>query len=59
MTSQSNRRSSSFPEKPWSKSPRPYAVDRLQRDIERFHRLNDNKNTIEASKKMLKNGLLG
>lgn len=38
---------------------RPYAVDRLQRDIERFYRLNDSKNALDAAKKMLKNGLLG
>jgi tetratricopeptide (TPR) repeat protein len=58
VASQSTRRSSSFPEKPWSKSMRPYALDRLQRDIERFYRLNEYKNTIDASKKMLKNGVL-
>ena len=51
--------SSSFPIRTWSKGMRPYALDRLQRDIERFHRLNDGRNAVEASKKMLKNGLLG
>jgi hypothetical protein len=38
---------------------RPYSLDRLQRDIERYQRLNDFKNATEASKKMLKNGVLG
>ena len=38
---------------------RPYSLDRLQRDIERFYRTGDGQNTLDASKKMLKNGLLG
>jgi len=59
VTLQSNRRLSSFHEKPWSKSARPWALDKLQRDIERFHRLSDYRNAIEASKKMLRNGVLG
>jgi len=45
-------------DKPWTKSARPWALDRLQRDIERFHRLNDHVSALEASKKMLKNGFL-
>ncbi|CAF1273581.1 unnamed protein product [Adineta ricciae] len=56
--SQSNHHSSSLSDKPWSKLSRPYELDRLQRDIERFNRLNDNRNALEAAKKMLKNGLL-
>jgi hypothetical protein len=56
---QSNRSSSSSHEKLWSRSSRPWALDKLQRDIERFNRLNDFKNAIEASKKILKNGVLG
>ncbi|CAF1187969.1 unnamed protein product [Adineta steineri] len=55
---QSNNRPSTLHEKTWSKSSRPWALDKLQRDIERFNRLNDFKNAVEASKKMLKNGVL-
>lgn len=45
-------------EKPWSKSARPWALDKLQRDIDRFNRLSEFRNSIETSKKMLKNGVL-
>lgn len=43
----------------WTKSYRPWSLDKLQRDIDRFNRLSELKNAIEASKKMLKNGVLG
>ena len=57
--SQYNRRSSSLSDKPWSKQSRPCALDRLQRDIERFNRLNHTRNALEAANKMLKNALPG
>jgi hypothetical protein len=56
---QYSRHSSSYSERPWSQSSRPYSLDSLQRDIERCKRYDDFQNTIETSKKMLKNGLLG
>jgi hypothetical protein len=56
---QSNHHSSSYYDKPWSKSARPWSLDKLQRDIERFNRLSDFRNAVEASKKMLRNGVLG
>jgi tetratricopeptide (TPR) repeat protein len=45
-------------DRPWSKSSRPWSLDKIQRDIERFNRYNDYKNAIEVSKKMLQNGVL-
>jgi hypothetical protein len=45
-------------DRPWSKSSRPWSLDKIQRDIERFNRYNDYKNAIEVSKKMLQNGIL-
>ena len=56
---QSRSNPSSYHDKPWSRSTRPWSLDKLQREIERFHRLNDTRNTLETSKKMLKNGVLG
>ncbi|CAF3435057.1 unnamed protein product [Rotaria sp. Silwood1] len=55
---QSNNRSSTFYDKPWSKSSRPSILNSLQRDIQKYNGSNDLKNTIEAAKKMLKNGVL-
>ncbi|CAF4970087.1 unnamed protein product, partial [Rotaria socialis] len=34
-------------------------LNSLQRDIQKYNGANDIRNTIEASKKMLKNGVLG
>ncbi|CAF1219727.1 unnamed protein product [Adineta steineri] len=48
---QSNRRSLSVSDRPWS-------LNSIQRDIEQFHRMYKYKNAIEASKKMLQNGIL-
>jgi hypothetical protein len=59
VTIQSNRRVSSFLERPWSKSSRPWSLDKIQRDIERLNRFNEYTNAIEVSKKMLQNGILG
>lgn len=59
VDSQSNNRSTISHDKPWSKSSRPTTLNSLHRDIQRYHGLNDLRNTIEASKKMLKNGVLG
>ena len=56
---ESSRRLLSMNEKLWSKSYRPWSLDKLQRDIERYHRLNEFKCATETSKKMLKNGVLG
>ena len=56
---QSTNRSSTYHEKPWSKSTRPSTLNSLQRDIQKYNGINDIRNTIEASKKMLKNGVLG
>jgi hypothetical protein len=56
---ETDRRPTSHHTRPWSKSVRPWSLDKLQRDIERFNRLRDFGNAIEASKKMLKNGILG
>jgi hypothetical protein len=56
VTSQSNRR---FHDRPWSKSSRPWSLDRIQHDIDRYNRFNDYRNTIEVSKKLLQNGVLG
>ena len=53
---QTNRR---YIERPWSRSSRPYSLDRIQSDISRFDRFNDYRNAIDVSKKMLRNGLLG
>ncbi|CAM4747662.1 unnamed protein product [Rotaria magnacalcarata] len=55
---QLNNRSSTYHEKPWSKSTRPSTLNSLQRDIQKYNGANDIRNTIEASKKMLKNGVL-
>ncbi|CAF3328850.1 unnamed protein product [Rotaria socialis] len=55
---QFNNRSSTYHEKPWSKSTRPSTLNSLQRDIQKYNGANDIRNTIEASKKMLKNGVL-
>ncbi len=59
VTLQSNRRVSSFLERPWSKSSRPWSLDKIHRDIERLNRFNEHTDAIEVSKKMLQNGILG
>ncbi len=56
ITLQSNRL---FYDRPWSKSSRPWSLDKIQRDIEKFNRFNEYKNAIDVSKKMLQNGVLG
>lgn len=56
VASQPNR---SHYDRPWSKSPRPYSLDRIQRDIDRFIRFNDYQNAVDVSKKLLQNNLLG
>lgn len=53
---QTNRR---FIDRPWSRSSRPYSLDRIQSDISRFDRFNEYRNAIDVSKKMLHNGVLG
>ncbi|CAF0950852.1 unnamed protein product [Rotaria sordida] len=58
IKSQSNNRSSTFHDKLWSKSSRPSTLNCLYRDIQKYNGLNDVKNTTDASKKMLKNGVL-
>lgn len=59
VTLQSKNRLSSYFERPWSKSPRPWSLDTIHRDIERYNRFNEYGVSIEVSKKMLQNGLLG
>ncbi|UJR21886.1 hypothetical protein I4U23_024958 [Adineta vaga] len=54
----STRYSSSIHGRPWTKSIRPWSLNTIQYDIDRFHRCNDYQNAIEVSKKMLHNGLL-
>ena len=44
--------------RPWSKSPQPYILDKIQRDMDRFVRFNDYQNAIDVSKKMLQNNQL-
>lgn len=56
VASQSNRH---YNDRPWSRYSRPWSLDKIQRDIERYNRFNDYKNTIEVTKKMLQNGVLG
>lgn len=56
VTLQSNRR---YYDRPWSRSSRPWSLDKIQQDIERFHRFYEYKNAIDVSKKMLRNGILG
>lgn len=45
--------------RPWSRSSRPWSLDKIQSDISRYHRFNDYRNAIDVSKKMLRNGILG
>jgi hypothetical protein len=56
VTAQSNRR---YYDRPWSKSSRPWSLDKIQQDIDRFYRFNEHRNAIEVSKKLLQNGVLG
>jgi len=53
---QSNRR---YYDRPWSKSSRPWSLDKIQHDIDKFYRFNDYRHAIEVSKKLLQNGVLG
>jgi hypothetical protein len=59
VKSQPSHRYSSYYDRPWSKSHRPWSLENIQRDIEKFNRSNNYKNAIEVSKKMLQNGVLG
>ena len=59
VKSQSSQRSSSYYDRPWSKSHRPWSLDKIQHDIDQFNRFNEYKDAIEVSKKMLQNGVLG
>jgi len=52
---QSNRH---YHDRPWSKSTRPWSLNKIQHDIERFNQYHDYQNTIDVSKKMLQNGIL-
>ncbi|CAF3746768.1 unnamed protein product [Rotaria sordida] len=58
ITSQTSYRFSSFYDRPWSKSPTPWSLNKILGDIEKFNVSNEYKNAIEVSKKMLHNGLL-
>ena len=59
VVSQPHRRMSTYHDRPWSRSSRPWGIDKLQNDIEKYIRFNDFRNAIEVAKKMLHNGLLG
>lgn len=56
VNQQANRR---YIGRPWSRSHRPWSLDKIQSDITRYVRFNDYRNAIDVSKKMLRNGILG
>ncbi|CAF3097831.1 unnamed protein product [Rotaria sp. Silwood2] len=58
VKSQPSHRFSSCFDRPWSKTALPWSLNKILGDIQKFNRLNDYKNAIDVSKKLLHNGIL-
>ena len=59
LAQQSTHRQLTIHDRPWTKSTRPWSLNNIQHDIDRFARLQNYPSAIEVSKKMLHNGVLG
>ncbi|CAF0937621.1 unnamed protein product [Adineta ricciae] len=58
LVQQSTDRQLTIHDRPWTNSVRPWSLNNIQHDIDRFSRLYNYPSAIEVSKKMLHNGLL-
>ncbi|CAF0818380.1 unnamed protein product [Adineta ricciae] len=58
LVQQSTHRQLTIHDRPWTNSVRPWSLNNIQHDIDRFSRLRNYPSAIEVSKKMLHNGVL-